>query len=141
MNERASAQFCFRLLNEPRTTPRMVVNSGSTFLKRIELTKKMYGITSAGDAPHPAGDLRSPNERHIQFGLCTWRGGMFLGAARDEHTGGARQVQEIFAGADEDCEQGRSSNETSPARLGTIRDDSVGGLSPLCSETHRAVQE
>ena len=43
MNEREHARFCFRLLNEPRTTPRMVVNSGSTFLKRCQQAKEMHG--------------------------------------------------------------------------------------------------
>ena len=43
MNEREHAQFCFRLLNEPCTTPRMVVNSGSTFLKRCQQAKEMHG--------------------------------------------------------------------------------------------------
>ena len=106
---------------QPRTLAGMVVNLGSTFIKRIQLAKKMYGITPENDTPHPAGDLRSPHERNIQVGRCSWRGGVFLGHESHELDSAAGQGQGLLFDGNAESGSGCSSNEADSPGLETVR--------------------
>ena len=119
----------------------MVVNSASTLLKRIQLAKKMYGLTSENDVAHPAGDLRTPNERNIQFSQCGWARGNFLGASGDELADTPREGQEILSEPEGESGHGRSPNETSDEGVAEVRDVSLGSSPSFSSLSDCEIQE
>ena len=119
----------------------MVVNLGSTFIKRIELAKKMYGITPENDIARPAGDLRSPHERDLHFGSCTWSRGMFLGYESDELDSASWERQGFLSGTDGESGSGCSEYETPQEWLGTVRDVSLGGREPQAGATDSEIQK
>ena len=121
--------------------PGMVVNSASTLLKRIQLAKKMYGLTSANDVAHPAGDLRTPNERNIQFSQCGWARGNFLGSSGDELADTPRERQEILSEAEGESGHGRSTNETSDEGVAEVRDVSLGSCPSFSSFSDCEISE
>ena len=116
MNERASAQFCFSLLNEP---PRMVVNSGSTFLKRCQQAKEMYGP----DAPPETEPTGIPKEdaTAVRHGLRGGPRGHSMGVADYGHFKRAGTRPEFFTGANGQCKERRSPHETNPQGMAEIR--------------------
>ena len=119
----------------------MVVNLGSTFLKRIELAKKMYGITPENNIARPAGDLRSTHERDLHFRSCCWSGGVFLGDARDELDSASWQRQGFLSGTDGESGSGCSEYETPQEWLGTVRDAPLGGGEPQAGATACEIQK
>ena len=119
----------------------MVVNLGSTFIKRIQLAKKMYGITPENDIAHPAGDLRTPHEKHIHFGSCTWRRGVFLGDASDELDSASWQRQGFLSGTDGESGSGCSEYETPQEWMGTVWDGPLGGGEPQAGATACEIQK
>ena len=119
----------------------MVVNSASTLMQRIQLAKKMYGLTSENDVAHPAGDLRTPNERNIQFSQCRWAGGDFLGSSGDELADTPRGRQEILSEPEGESGHGRSPNETSDEGVAEVRDDSLGSCASFSSLSDCQISE
>ena len=119
----------------------MVVNLGSTFIKRIELAKKMYGITPENNIARPAGDLRTPHERDIQFRSCCWSGGVFLGNAGDELDSASWERQGGLSGTDGESGSGCSVYETPKEGMGTIRDASLGGSAPQTCATDSEIRK
>ena len=119
----------------------MVVNLGSTFLKRIELAKKMYGITPENNIARPAGDLRTPHERDIQFRSCCWSGGVFLGNESDELDSASWERQGFLSGTDGESGSGCSEYETPQEWLGTVRDASYGSSEPQACATDSEIQK
>ena len=81
---------------ELRRIAGMVVNSASTLLKGIELAKKRYGVTPENNIARPAGDLRSPHERDLQFRSCCWSGGVFLGNESESWTARPGKDRDFF---------------------------------------------
>ena len=103
--------------------------------------KKIYGLTSENDVAHPAGDLRMPNERNIQFSQCGWARGHFLGSSGDElaDTPGGRQA--ILSEPEGESGHGRSPNETSEEGVDEVRDDSIRSSPSFSSLSDCEIQE
>ena len=93
--------------------------------KESSSQKKMYGLTSENDVAHPAGDLRTPNERNIQFSQCGWTRGHFLGSSGDELADTPRKRQEVLSEPKGESGHGRSPNETSDEGVAEVRDVSL----------------
>ena len=119
----------------------MVCNLGSTFIKRIELAKKMYGITPENNIARPAGDLRSPHERDLQFRSCCWSGGVFLGNESDELDSASWERQGFLSGTDGESGSGCSDYATPEEGMGTVRNASYGGREPQTCETNSEIQK
>ena len=95
MNERAHVEFCLQLLNESSKTPRMVVNSASTFLKRCQQAKEMYGVIATPTPNHSKEGLRTENATTVRDGLSNGSGGCGVGSTNDGNevrAGGAAQI-------------------------------------------------
>ena len=101
----------------------------------------MYGLTSENDVAHPAGDLRTPNERNIHFSQCRWAGGNFLGASGDELADTPRERQEILSEPEGECGHGRCPHGTGNEGVAGIRDDSVGSVPSFSSLSDCEIQE
>ena len=101
----------------------------------------MYGLTSENDVAHPAGDLRTPNERNIHFSQCRWAGGDFLGSSGDELADTPRERQEILSEPEGESGHGRSPNETSDEGVAEVRDDSVGSCASFSSLSDCQISE
>ena len=119
MDERAHVEFCLQLLNEPCKTPRMVVNSGSTFLKRCQQAKEMHGH----DTPPEVDPERIPKEDAtvVRHGLSTGPRGCSLGSAGHGHSVRAGTGPNFSTGTNGQRKGRRSPYETNPEGLEGIR--------------------
>ena len=101
----------------------------------------MYGITPENNIARPAGDLRSPHERDIQFGQCCWSGSVLLGDASDELDSASWERQGFLSETDGESGSGCSEYETPQEWLGTVRDASYGGREPQTCATDSEIQK
>ena len=112
MNEREHAQFCFRLLNEPRKTPRMVVNSGSTFLKRCQQAKEMHGHDTPPEI-EPEG-IPKEDATAVRHGLSGGPRGSSLGTSGYGHSVRAGTMPDFLTRTNGQRQERRSPHETNP---------------------------
>ena len=111
------------------------------FHQKNRARKKMYGITPENNIAHPAGDFRTPHEKHIHFGSCTWSRGVFLGNESDELDSASWQRQGFLAGSDGSSGSGRSDVSSPEERLAAVRNASYGSCESQTCTTDSEIQE